>query len=100
MSETDWIPVSERLPDAETEVLVYAPDPVYPDEDGVKCTAYLDGRFRKWVTTSVDPDSITHWMPWPDSPEPAGPSFEQIVLDRLEQIERRLSAIDGGDDGE
>ena len=61
-----WIPCSERLPEKDTSVLIFAL--------GHRVTAYYDavkGAFR--LTESNDlfywKGAITHWMPLPEPPE-------------------------------
>lgn len=61
-----WIPCSERLPEKDTSVLIYAA--------GHRVTAYYDAvicAFR--LTKSNDlfylPSAVTHWMPLPEKPE-------------------------------
>ena len=66
-SKPKWIPVTERLPEANDEVLVYLfksqPYIAWVDEEG------------RWETNNfyVDHDYLpTHWMPLPESPESEG----------------------------
>ena len=61
-----WIPCSERLPEKDTSVLIYAA--------GHRVTAYYDAvicAFR--LTQSNDlfylPSAVTRWMPLPEKPE-------------------------------
>ena len=53
--ERRWIPVTERLPDVGTEVLVYSED------DGI-CVDYYGG-------DSFGYYDVTHWMPLPEPPK-------------------------------
>jgi len=61
--ENKWIPVGERLPEWDEEVLIYNPVGIYM---GMR---YSDG----WVIWDYNGDkhvdNITHWMPLPESPE-------------------------------
>lgn len=53
--ERMWIPVTERLPDAGKDVIIYS------KIDGV-CVDYYDGdMFGYW--------DVTHWMPMPKPPK-------------------------------
>ena len=61
-----WIPVGERLPEEEQDVLVFTNEGTHVaalDEDGVWCPSHGDG----WMF----PD-VTHWMPLPEPPAPSG----------------------------
>ena len=52
---TEWIPVSERLPDEEVRVLAYDGTSVFESE-------YMHGRWE-WLA------DVTHWLPMPNPPE-------------------------------
>lgn len=64
----EWISVKDRLPEAETEVLVY-----HGSAYNQVCNVYvylggnewMDGYCNKGYTKDED---ITHWMPLPASP--------------------------------
>ena len=64
----EWIPVTERLPDYFTSVLVWCP--------GNKCiyAAYRNAR-QEWYTFDdtiaghVVVNMVTHWMPMPNPPK-------------------------------
>lgn len=61
-----WIPCSERLPEKDVSVLIYAA--------GHRVTAYFDavkGVFRLTETDGLFylPSAVTHWMPLPEPPE-------------------------------
>lgn len=61
-----WIPVTERLPDPWEEVLVYS------RYDFCETAMYLGipGKWRvTWNHQMLEVDSITHWMPLPESPK-------------------------------
>lgn len=65
-----WIPCSERLPEVDTNVLIYYPKwedaPVqtaHITHDGI-CWEFSDGEFYP------SKSEITHWMPLPEIPEP------------------------------
>ena len=55
-----WIPVSERLPDEDTEVLTYR-------KGGISIELLHDG---VWGDDDVEyaPYKVTHWMPLPEPP--------------------------------
>jgi hypothetical protein len=62
-----WIPVSERLPQEDEDVIVFTDEEnekgvhvASIDEDGVWCPSHGDG----WMFPTV-----THWMPLPEPPE-------------------------------
>lgn len=65
LSEPNWIPVSERLPEERKAVLVYA-----PEYKNIYC-AYLDGNtwfiFGGYGSYAVS--NVTAWMPLPTSYE-------------------------------
>ena len=54
-----WIPVSERLPDEFTAVLVYDVDGTHGHVYTLKVYAEFFSKFK----------SVTHWMPLPAAPE-------------------------------
>lgn len=56
-----WIPVSERLPEANTPVLTISKDNNEP------VTAWLEDDF--WWSSVDWSLSVTHWMPIPKLPE-------------------------------
>ena len=65
---SQWIPVSERLPDGDDEVLVY--DPV---REAVETAEYL-AEHRSWLASAWEYDGRsyifpTHWMPLPEPPK-------------------------------
>lgn len=58
-----WIPVGERLPEEEQDVVVFTNEGTHVaalDEDGIWCPSHGDG----WMFPEV-----THWMPLPEPPE-------------------------------
>lgn len=62
-----WISVEERLPDIDTEVLIYT-------NEGLYNAAQYSGGERFW-TLERNPDcwvtalGVTHWMPMPEPPK-------------------------------
>lgn len=75
-SVPQWIPVSERLPDSDDEVLVYP----FPDNSyGIRLGTYhpYEGKLKgKWTYEEerhsyyeqVEINNVTHWMPLPAAP--------------------------------
>jgi hypothetical protein len=61
-TEPDWIPVSERLPEVHSPVLVSITESRYP----TVATMSLDG---EWLFGEGYPVTVTHWMPLPAPPE-------------------------------
>lgn len=61
MEEPRWIPVTERLPEKDTRVIVCASLPEGVHSDFI----YEDGHW--FVSTGV-----THWMPFPEPPKEEG----------------------------
>lgn len=59
---SDWILVSERLPDPEIKVLG-----VHADVDDPIGLAYHDG--KDWHDEEGWDAAITHWMPLPEPPK-------------------------------
>jgi hypothetical protein len=57
-----WIPVSERLPEAQQRVLTIT-DLGYIRTD---CIRKRDGH---WFNEMFDPSTVTHWMPLPPAPK-------------------------------
>jgi hypothetical protein len=57
-----WIPVTERLPDADTRVLVYLRDG-YGGNAMIDTDRLHNGRWVRWSKF------ITHWMPLPEPPK-------------------------------
>jgi hypothetical protein len=63
--ESRWIPVSERLPDEDTECLVWV---TYNGSGHVDQSAYCNYGFdvaQPWL-------EVTHWMPLPEPPQEQG----------------------------
>ena len=70
MSQGKWIPVSERLPDDETELLV-----AFADRSlGVSFAVFHhidENEVAKWTDGNGNElKQPTHWMPLPDPPIP------------------------------
>lgn len=59
-----WIPVSERLPENDTTVLVYRPSMTKQ----VRTSYYFNG-FHEWQFDIHGNEVITHWMPFPEPPK-------------------------------
>ena len=55
-----WIPVEERLPEEEIDVLVF-------NGESVRCVELRDGEYLIHGEYSVE--GVTHWMPIPSPPE-------------------------------
>lgn len=66
-----WIPVTERLPDAGVDVLIWSPiDPQFTRF----CVAAMDRINGQHLWTSEYGDEMpTHWMPLPAPPLPPPP---------------------------
>lgn len=64
LNRTRWIPCSERMPECEQEVLVYAVDMVGSTID-VDCISEYTQKWRFFDGTF----KVTHWMPLPEPPE-------------------------------
>lgn len=61
LSVTDrWIPVTERLPDYHSDVLVL-------DACGCEVAWLMDD--GKWSITLISDYPVTHWMPLPEPPK-------------------------------
>lgn len=54
-----WIPVTERLPEEDVNVLVAF------DDGFIATTCIIDGEWELWA----DAGEVTHWMPLPDAPK-------------------------------
>ena len=59
--QSEWISVSERLPEPHKDVMTY--DGFFMNVDFI----YNDGTWSKQQRTIIRP--ITHWMPLPDAPK-------------------------------
>jgi hypothetical protein len=61
----EWVPVGDSMPDADTTVLLFAPDscdPVWPGyHDGDDGWKWADGQ---------EASGVTHWAAWPTGPDP------------------------------
>jgi hypothetical protein len=85
-SERGWIPVSERLPDRNVDVIVYnelrkeVQTGRYNDARRITenvrlpCSWFAGGNFYTNLTDEPNPfmlpfSAITHWMPYPNPPE-------------------------------
>ena len=60
--ESEWIKVSDRLPETPQHVIIYADDCVIPD------VFYGDGKFYFQDYISYEIYDPTHWMPLPKPP--------------------------------
>lgn len=56
-----WIPVTERLPEDDDDVLIMS--------SGSISMGYFNIFRGYWVAYEGDDDNITHWMPLPELPE-------------------------------
>lgn len=63
-AERRWVPVSERLPEAETRVLVATPTG-YMEVDWRFSEPIIDCGLANFYSL----DNVTHWMPLPEPPE-------------------------------
>ena len=71
MVASEWVPVSDRLPETKGLYLTYADSCVYamsyypatPDGPAEWCCAQGDG----W---NIPTSYVTHWMPMPQPPSP------------------------------
>lgn len=63
MSDEGWISVEERLPEPDTDVIVFVTD----DMDGHRNFVNIDSRRRETDEAWTD-GTITHWRPLPDPP--------------------------------
>ena len=59
---TKWIPVTERLPEAYTDVLAYR-------ESGCEVECCIDIRRNFWLRDPTSQYLVTHWMPLPEPPK-------------------------------
>lgn len=69
----EWIPVTERLPEPWTPVLIYRPDMVSKmlvTEHGGYCDEDDDG-WQRYGKDLYNNPVITHWMPLPTPPKGA-----------------------------
>lgn len=67
-----WVSVKDRLPEPNTEVLVYIkyPQPVLSLDTGIKKKANIKKLFFDGEGfVSYDYGKLTHWMPLPEPPE-------------------------------
>jgi len=62
-----WIPVTERLPDENTDVLVSVDE--NSDDCGMHVCDYYDGKFSRAEAGYIW--GVTHWMPLPAPPTDA-----------------------------
>ena len=63
-----WIPVTERLPEDFTRVLIFLPYENHPEVPPRRAIGSYDSEYNHWVVNSmfVHP---SHWMPLPPKPE-------------------------------
>ena len=66
LAQRQWVPVSERLPDEEEEVLAFWPAPSSDDENWIAIAWVF--RDDRWRTEEQDVHPPTHWMPLPEPP--------------------------------
>ncbi len=70
-TESGWIKCSERMPQNETEVLIFCPDFC----DRIKKAMFMEDRFYEERTDLIAKpgEHCTHWMPLPEPPEKQKP---------------------------
>ncbi|HCT8382074.1 TPA: DUF551 domain-containing protein [Citrobacter freundii] len=67
MVDSGWIPVSERMPDEGSEVIVFRPRAEESNDPPVKTATYKGGReYYHGFDCYCEP---THWMPLPAAPQ-------------------------------
>ena len=66
MSEQQWIPVGERLPEDDCDVLIALPR---IDGEFLVTTGYFSGTQRWFPRGTSHGWTPTHWMPLPTPPE-------------------------------
>lgn len=66
-SKSEWISVEERLPEADTDVLVITANGSFKV---ARCNIYHNGTLVLWMTNDgLGEKAITHWMPLPELPK-------------------------------
>lgn len=87
---TAWIPVSERLPEHETEVLVY----MVESDCSLRIGLLVEVDFGVWdwrvVGAYRSECPVTHWMPLPAPPGADLPPPTRAQRPRLSEIEANL----------
>lgn len=65
--QSAWIPCSERMPENETEVLIFCPDLC----DRIKKAMFIEDGFHEERTDLIvkPGEYCTHWMPLPEPPK-------------------------------
>ena len=64
--QINWIPVTERLPDEDETVLIYAPTSIEPVWLG-----FMSGASERWYDVdgyNLTPRTVTHWAEMPKGP--------------------------------
>lgn len=65
--QSEWISVEERLPEADTDVLVIT---CHGSFKVARCNIYHNGTLVLWMTNDgLGEKAITHWMPLPEAPK-------------------------------
>jgi len=64
-AQSEWISVEERLPEAETSVLVFT-------ERGYIFLSWASNEDVFWFYNEDEDDRVTHWQPLPEPPETRG----------------------------
>lgn len=65
--QSEWISVEERLPEADTDVLVIT---CHGSFKVARCNIYHNGTLVLWMTNDgLGEKAITHWMPLPEPPK-------------------------------
>ena len=67
MSESDWIPVTERLPEPIPFAGVTNDVLVWP-RSNCPVAYYLPSRCEWWDSHTQERLAVTHWQPLPDGP--------------------------------
>lgn len=84
-AEDKWIPVSERLPENDTTVLVYRPSMTKQ----VRISYYFNG-FHEGQFDIHGNEVITHWMPLPEVPK----GVDQMIVERNPTVKEPVDLND------
>lgn len=77
MTTLQWISVTEKLPDSDLTVMVYAPD----ESESVWMGYFDEGMWRDIEGRRI---GVTHWAPLPDGPRPTADDGDIFDLERAQ----------------
>ena len=87
-----WIPVSERLPEDDSDVLAYLR---IGEERRIYPANYAKGMWFDCIFNTPATENTTHWMPLPQPPVDMSRMFENVSIDDLRSYREKTQPPKG-----